>query len=399
MFQSDFPLLKKHPNFVYLDSASTAQKPDKVIDAMQDIMNNKYANIHRGSYALSEMSEMLYDESKEMVRKSIGAESRHEILYTYNATYASNFLSRSLVKSGILKKGDVILLSLLEHHANIVPWQILSEEYGVIIRWVNVTDDGRIDYEDLEKKLPWVRLVSLTAASNVTGAVTDIRKVKELLDALSDRPLFVIDASQWLPHFSLEVSKDGIDFLFATGHKVMSDTGIGILYGRKDLLRSISPALCGGGAINSVSEGWYEAAGLPYRFEPGTPHIVWAASLLAAFQYIESIWGYEVIEKYEQSIVEYALEKIRKLPPTIKLVGPKDSHLRLWVFSFVFENHHPRDIADALADVDICVRAGHHCTEPLHNHFGLPATLRMSTYLYTTKNDIDRFFDGIAWIL
>ena len=399
MFTKDFPIFTTHPDLTYLDSASTAQKPKMVQDAMNEIMKGKYANIHRGSYILSEMSETLYEDSKEMVRKMIGAESRHEIIYTYNATYASNLLTRSLVKSGILEKWDIVLLSLLEHHANIVPWQILAEEYGIVIEWIGVTEDGRIDYRDLEKKLPSAKLVSLTAASNVTGSVLDFEKVSTLLSALPSRPLFVVDASQGLPHFAIDVVWYGIDFLFATGHKVMSDTGIGILYGKKELLKKMNPALCGGWAINSVSESGYEAAWLPYRFEPGTPHIIGAASLLAAGQYIESIGGYSVMEQYEQALVEYALEKIRELPNSVKLIGPMDASLRLWVFSFAFENHHPRDIADALADVWICVRAGHHCTEPLHNHFGLPATLRMSFYIYNTKKDIDRFIEEMKVLL
>lgn len=392
MFQSDFPLLLNHPGLVYLDSASTAQKPKIVQDAIWEIMKGKYANIHRGSYILSEMSETLYEASKDALKIMIGAESRHEIIYTYNATYASNLLARSLVKSGLLTRGDKVLLSLLEHHANIVPWQIMSEEYGIVIEWVGVTHDGRIDYEDLERKLPWARLVSLTAASNVTGSILDFTRVQWLLDACEQRPIFVVDASQGLPHFSLEVAHYGIDFLFATGHKFMTDTGIGFLYGKKEHLKKMNPALCWGWAINWVTENGYEAAGLPYRFEPGTPHIIGAASVLAAAEYIESIGGYSEIEKYENSLVVYALEKIRELPPSVKLIGPKDPKLRLWVFSFAFEQHHPRDIADVLAEKNICVRAGHHCTEPLHHHYGLPATLRMSLYIYNTKADIDAFF-------
>ena len=364
---------------------------------MTDIFTNSYANIHRGSYDLSEKAETLFESSKEKVREFLSASSRHEIIYTYNATYAFNLLARSLVKSGLLEKWDTILLSLLEHHANIVPWQILAEEYGVIIKWVNITPDGRIDMDDLWEKISWAKLVSLSAASNVTWAILDFAKLRNIMENLSNKPLLIIDWSQSFPHFAVDVVRENIDFFIATWHKVMSDTGIGILYGKKQLLQIMKPALCGGGAINSVSESWYEPAWLPYRYEPGTPHIAWAASLLASLEYIESIGWYEMIEAYEHELVEYTLQSLGKLP--FQLIGPKDAKNRLGVFSFFFENHHPRDVADMLAEKNICVRAGHHCTEPLHNHFDLPASLRMSLYIYNTREDIDSFINAIALML
>jgi cysteine desulfurase / selenocysteine lyase len=399
MFRHDFPIFQAYPDLVYLDSASSAQKPRVVIESMKEMMEGKYANIHRWSYDLSEMSEMIYEKSKKKVTEFISAHSPHEIIYTYNATYALNLLARSLVKSGILVKWDRVLLSLLEHHANIVPWQIAAEEYGIIIDWVGITPDGRIDYDDLERKISWVKVLSITAASNVTGAMTDFAKIRNSIDRLIEKPLVIVDGSQSFPHFSIDVERNGIDFFIATGHKVFADTGIGILYGKKEHLKIMQPALCGGGAINSVSIDWYEPAWLPYRYEPGTPHIIWAASLLAALEYIESIWGYEVIEKYERELVEHTLEKIKELPPSVRLIGPTDAKDRLWVFSFYFDRHHPRDVADVLADADICVRAGHHCTEPLHAHFGLPATLRMSLGIYNTKEDVDKFIEKIRNIV
>jgi cysteine desulfurase / selenocysteine lyase len=245
MYRSHFPILEKNENLIYLDSASTAQKPKRVVEALTEMMEHGYANIHRGSYDLSERAEQVYEDSKEYIRKYIGAHSRHEIIYTYNATYAFNLLVRSLVKSGYLKKGDTVLLSLLEHHANIVPWQILSEEYGIQIEWIGVTDDGRVDLEDLKLKVKNVNLLSVTAASNVTGAITDLAYISDILKESSDRPLFVVDASQALPHFPLNVEELGIDFAIATGHKAMTDTGVGILYGKKSHLQKMLPAFCG----------------------------------------------------------------------------------------------------------------------------------------------------------
>lgn len=398
MFRSDFPIFSTHPETIYLDSASTAQKPKKVIDSMSDIFSNSYANIHRGSYDLSERSEMLFESSKEKVREFLSAQSQHEIIYTYNATYAFNLLARSLVKSGLLGSWDTILLSRLEHHANIVPWQIIAEEYEIKIEWIAITPDGRINMDDLAEKISWAKLVSLSAASNVTGATLDFVKLREITNTLTNKPLIVIDGSQSFPHFAINVVEEDIDFLIATWHKVMSDTGIGILYGKKQLLQNMKPALCGGGAINTVSESGYEPAWLPYRYEPGTPHIAWAASLLASLEYIESVGWYEAIESYEKELVEYTLKALENLPSSVRLVGPKDSKNRLGVFSFFFENHHPRDVADMLAEKNICVRAGHHCTEPLHNYYNLPATLRMSLYIYNTREDIDTFIENILEI-
>jgi cysteine desulfurase / selenocysteine lyase len=214
---------------------------------MVDMMHGHYANIHRGSYDLSEEAESLYEDSKELVRKYIGALSRHEIIYTYNATYAFNLLARTLAKSNVLNKNDIILLSLLDHHANIVPWQILSEEYGIKIEWIGVTSDGRINLDDLREKMKLnPKLVSLTAASNVTGAISDLTTISSILDTASVRPIFVVDGSQSFPHFFVNVEGLNIDFFIATGHKIMADTGIGILYGKKKLLQSLQPALCGG---------------------------------------------------------------------------------------------------------------------------------------------------------
>lgn len=257
---------------------------------------------------------ILYDNAKKKFAQFINAQSHHEVVFTYNATYAFNLIARSLVKTGILQKGDKVLLTKLEHHANIVPWQIIAEEYGIVIDWVGIDDNGALDYVDFAQKISSAKIVSLTGASNVTGEVLDLDKISEILSALDVRPMFIIDASQRFPHMAIDVQRYGIDILVATGHKVMSDTGLGIFYVRKDLLKQMQPAFCGGGAINGVTTDGYEAAGLPFRHEPGTPHIVGAVSLLAALEYIESIGGYETIENYERSLVEYFCSKLPELP-------------------------------------------------------------------------------------
>lgn len=403
MFRSDFPIFENKPNLVFLDSASSAQKPKQVIDAMSSFFANSYANIHRGAYDLSMESSLLYERAKEKIAEFLGADSYHEIVFTYNATYAFNLIARSLVKTGILKKWDIVLLSKADHHANIVPWQIIAEEYGVVIEWVNLHTDGTIDYADLENKAPHAKVISLTGASNVTGELLDLERVSQIVEASKiqskNNGIFILDGSQRFPHMGTDVAKYGIDIFIGTGHKVMSDTGIGFFYARRELLKTMIPAFGGGGAINFVHEDGYEPAGLPFRHEPGTPHISGAVSLLAALEYIESIGGFATIEKYEQELVEYTLEKIRELPSSIRLIGSKSPENRLGVFSFSFHNHHPNDVAEMLADEGICVRSGHHCTEVLHNHLGIGGSLRMSLYLYNTRADIDRFFETLVKVV
>ena len=252
MFRSDFPIFTTHPGLVYLDSASTAHKPQRVIDALSHFFATDYANIHRGSYDLSMESSRLYDRAKLAVAKKLNT-TPAEIVFTYNATYAFNLIAQGLVKSGYLTKGDTVLLSKVEHHANIVPWQIIAAEYGILVDWVELHADGTLDYDSLEQKLPHAKVLSITGSSNVTGEVLDLERVKEMIEGLKSKPIFILDGSQRFPHMETDVARYGIDFFVATGHKVMSDTGIGFFYGRKNILQKMDPAFCGGGAINSVT--------------------------------------------------------------------------------------------------------------------------------------------------
>lgn len=393
MFKSDFPIFSKNENLIFLDSASSTQKPSLVIDWMKNFFETDYANIHRGAYDLSMNSSILYDKAKKKLAEFLWANSHNEIVFTYNATYAFNLISRALVKSGILTQNDTVLLSKADHHANIVPWQIIANEYGVKIEWINLNSDGTIDYSDLESKISNAKVLSITGASNVTGEILDVQKVQNILEKLENKPLWIVDGSQRFPHLKTNVVDLGIDLFVWTGHKVMSDTGLGFFYGKKELLKTLEPAFCGGGAINGVTIENYESAGLPFRHEPGTPHIAGAVSILKALEYIDSIGGYEQIEKYEKDLVEYALQKFSNLPSNIHLIGSKNIENRLGVFVFYFDNRHPHDIAEILADNGICVRSGHHCAEPLHHELGIGASLRASLYIYNSREDIDQFFE------
>lgn len=323
--RSDFPIFSHHPDLVYLDSASTAQKPSMVIDGMKHHMEHGYANIHRGSYILSEESEVLYHASKEAIVRLINAHETAEISYNYNATAALNILVTSLIASGELKSGDKVLLSRAEHHANIVPWLIARETAGIEVEFVGLDADFGLDFADFQEKLTGdVRVVALTAASNVTGAVFDLARVRDIIRANSTPILFVVDGSQAVPHFRLDVQAFDIDYLVFTGHKMMADTGIGIMYGKKALLKNLTPSVGGGGAINWVREDGFAPAGLPSRFEPGTPHIIGAGSLLRAVEYMESIGGYNELERIERDLVHHTLMKwhaFKQNFPEVQLIG------------------------------------------------------------------------------
>jgi cysteine desulfurase/selenocysteine lyase len=396
MFRSDFPIFSTHPNLVFLDSASSAQKPKIVIDSLSHFFSSSYANIHRWAYDLSMESSQFYEQAKTSIAKCLNLTSYHEVVFTYNATYAFNLISRALIKTGKLKMWDTVLLSKADHHANIVPWQILAEEYGITIDWIELHSDGTLDYESLSSKITNSTVISISGASNVTGEILDLERVRIMIQSQWVPPLWILDGSQRFPHMKTDMSQYGIDIFVATGHKVMSDTGIGFFAAKKEFLQKLIPAFCGGGAINAVTIEWYEVAWLPFRHEPGTPHIAGAVSLLASLDYIESIWGFEVIEKYEQELVAYTLEKIKNLPKWIRLIGSNKQENRLWVFSFSFDDHHPNDIAEILADLGICVRSWHHCTDPLHTSLGIRGSLRMSLYIYNNKQDIDTFFDELV---
>ena len=435
--KQDFPIFQTHPDLVYLDSTATSQKPDMVIDGVADYLRSSYANIHRGSYDISEVSEKLYEDSKKIVARHIGAESWREVIYTGNSTYALNFLAQSIWRTGLLKKWDTVLVTIVEHHANVVPWLILAEDYGINVEFVGVTDSFDIDYNDFRDKLTdKVKIVSLAHVSNTTGQVFDIANVNSLLLARygKQRPMLIVDGSQSVPHFAVDVDTLWCDAMFFTGHKVFADSWIGVLWAREELLMTLKPIFSGGGAIGEVKQRSFTHSNkLPDKFEPGTPNLGGAVSMLKAFEYIESIGGYKKMEEIERDLVKYSLEKFEALNSSlqapssqpspleekeqatnrqknaallsskgeeiqrwgccVKLIWSTSSARRVGVFTFVVSWIHSFDISDYLAESNICIRAWQHCAEPFMEYVGQQHTCRMSLQVYNTKEDIDMFFE------
>ncbi len=388
--KKDFPIFKNNPWLVYLDSTASSQKPSMVIEWIKYYLDNCYSNIHRWMYDIATKSEEMYNMSKKKVAEIIWTESYKEIIYTYNSTYASNLLTWSLRRSKILKAWDKVLLSIVEHHANIVPWLILKEEIGIEIDYVDVDENFDMDFDDFIKKYDEkVKVISMTHVSNVTWQVFDLERVWKLK---RDDTLFIIDASQSIPHFSLNVQKLNADFLYFTWHKVLADSGIWVLWWKTKLLEELKPAFSWWWAILKVDKDCFVDAKIPDKFEPGTPNLSWAVSLLKAIEYIESIGWYEKVEEIENDLVKYSLDKFNSRH-SIKLIWSTKSKNRVWVFSFIVENIHSHDIADKMAENNICIRSGMHCAHPFLAKIWLAHTCRMSLYIYNTREDIDKFFE------
>ncbi len=395
-FKGDFPIFSNNSDLIFFDSTATSQKPKMVIDGITDFLSNNYSNIHRGMYDIAQNAETLYKQSKVKTAEVLNADSFKEVIYTFNSTYALNLLAQTLRKNNKLLKGDTVLVSIVEHHANVVPWLILKEEIGINVEYVQVDENFDIDFEDFEKKYDdSVKVISFTHVSNVTGQVFDLQKIWELK---RKDTLFVVDASQSVPHMKVDVKAIWCDFLFFTGHKVFADSGIWVLWGKLALLEEMECAFSGGWAISEVNFDSYRSCGLPDKYEPGTPNVTGAVSLLKAFEYIDSIWGYEKIEQIEHDLVEYFLQKAEKFPQ-FKIIGSTSVENRVSVFGFVIDGIHSHDIAEIMAEKNIAVRSGKHCAHPLFKTYGHAHSVRASLYIYNTKEEIDTFFDIIQEII
>lgn len=393
--RADFPSLHQevHPGkrLVFLDSAASSQKPRQVIDAISAYYEHDHANVHRGIHVLSERATDAYESARDKVRDFINAASRREIIFTRNTTESVNLVAATWGRAN-LHPGDVVVLSEMEHHSNLVPWQILAQEKGVSLRFVPVTDDGRLDqdaYAAFLREEP-VRLVSLVQVSNVLGTVNPVKDM--IAQAHAAGALFMIDGAQSVPHLAVDVQALDVDFLAFSGHKMAGPTGIGVLYGKRDLLEAMPPYMGGGDMIKRVTlEGstWNE---LPYKFEAGTPSIAQAVGLGAAVDYLSHL-GMDNILAHERHVVDYALDRLSEVPG-LTLYGPAPD-LRNGVATFSLQDLHAHDLAQLLDAEGVAVRAGHHCAMPLHKRLGVPATARASFYMYNTRADVDTLIEAI----
>ena len=389
IYRDDFPILKrkiKNNDLIFFDNGATTQKPIQVIDAISDYYKNYNSNIHRSVYTLGDESEKIYEESKHLVKEFINANSHEEIIYTSGTTESMNFIARIIEQD--VEDGDEIILTYMEHHANLVPWQQLAIRKNLTLRFLDLDELGRININQLKELInDKTKIVSICHASNVLG---NINPVYEIGSLLNDKNIyFVVDAAQSVPHMKIDVVKMNCDFLAFSAHKMCGPTGIGVLYGKKNLLEKFDPVEFGGGMIGVVEEKSSTWAILPDKFEAGTPLLAEAAGLGATIKYLEDI-GLENIESYTKELTKYLYDELSKIS-NIKIYGTNEISDRVSLVSFNLEGVHPHDLTSFLDEKGICIRAGHQCTQPLLGKLGAYSVARASLYFYNTKEEIDFF--------
>jgi cysteine desulfurase/selenocysteine lyase len=393
--KKDFPILERRINghrVVYLDSASSSQKPNAVLQTMNNYYETTHANVHRGVYSIAEEATALYEGSRTKIRRFIRAASDREIIYTKNVTEALNLVSNSWGRAN-LRAGDAILLTEIEHHANLVPWLMLKEALGIEIRYIPLGEDGQLDLTDLDRLVDGVKLVGVTAMSNVLGTLTPVRRIADAAHAAG--ALVVVDAAQYVPHLATNVNDFGADFFAFTGHKMLGPTGIGVLWAREELLDAMPPFLGGGDMIRDVRLDGFTPNELPWKFEAGTPPIAEAIGLGAAVDYLEAL-GMDAVRRHEVQVTAYALRALKERHgERIDIHGPVEPAMRGGVISFSFGGLHPHDISQVLDAAGVCVRAGHHCAKPLMRRLGVAATARASFYVYNDEADVDALNDAL----
>lgn len=394
--KKDFPLLEREINgkpIVYLDSANTSQKPRQVIDAMSRFMETSYAPINRSAYQLAAESTDAFESARSAVRRFINAPKVHEVIFTKNATEALNLVAQSW-GSANLRPGDAVVLTHMEHHANIVPWHMLAAERGIELRWVPLTADGQLDLTNLPGLLDGAKIFSFTAMSNVLGTLTP---VKQLVDAAhAAGAIAIVDGCQYVPHNPTDVQAWGADFLAFSSHKLCGPSGIGVLWGRESLLDAMPPFLGGGNMIADVRLDGFTCAELPAKFEAGTPAITEAVGMHAAISYLSSL-GMDNVRTHEIEVTKHAIDTLKaRYGDDITIHGPTDTAVRGATLSFKFKDVHPHDVSQVLDQANVCVRAGHHCAKPLMKLLGANATARASFYIYNSNADADALADALA---
>lgn len=392
-YKTDFPILNQQINgedLVYLDNAATTQKPEAVIKAVADYNRSLNANPHRGAHTLSVRATQAYEEAREKLKNFIGAEKAEEIIFTRNATESLNLLANSL--AGFVEAGDEIVISALEHHSNILPWQQLAEKKNLNLKFLYPDQDYRIPLAEVKEKITEkTKIFSIGQMSNVSGVINPVSKMAEY--AHQKGALVVVDGAQGAPHIKTDVQDLGADFYAFSGHKMLGPMGIGVLYGKKELLEKMPPFLRGGGMIEYVKEQESTFASLPEKFEAGTPNVEGAVGLAAAVDYLDEI-GLEKIKAHELELTAYALEKMKKLD-YLELAGPVDLKDRGGIISFNVKDIHSHDVATIVDSQGIAIRSGHHCAQPLMQYYRLNSTGRISFYLYNSKSEVDRFLAAL----
>lgn len=390
--RKDFPILDQIVNdepLVYLDNAATTQKPKAVLEAVNRYYQEDNANVHRGVHTLAERATASYEAARETVRRFINASSTKEVLFTRGTTTGLNWIGRFAEE--ILEEGDEVLISIMEHHSNILPWQEACRKVGAKLVYVYLKDGG-LDLEDFRKKLTdRTKFVSIAHASNVLGVINPVQEIAQL--AHEKGAIVVVDGAQSVPHMKIDVQKLDADFFVFSGHKMAGPTGIGVLYGKEQYLNQMSPVEFGGEMIDFVYEQSATWKELPWKFEAGTPNMAGAIGLAAAIDYLEAI-GMDAIERHEQDLIAYVFPKLQAIEG-LKIYGSQDLVKRSGVISFNLGDLHPHDLATALDYEGVAVRAGHHCAQPLIQYLGVPATARASFYLYNTKEDCDKLVEAL----
>ncbi len=392
----DFPIFKRLINnkpIIYLDSTATSLKPQKVIDSINEYYTQYSVNIFRGLYTLSEEATEKYEQARQKVATFIGAQNPNEVIFVRNATEAINLIVYSWGRLNI-EEGDEIISTVMEHHANIVPWQELSSETGSVLKYIDINDEYKLNLQNLDKLItPKTKILTLTHVSNVLGTINPIKEIIKIAKKRNKDIKVIIDAAQSVPHMPVNVKEIGCDFLVFSGHKMLGPTGTGVLWGKFDLLDAMVPFQMGGEMIREVHLDHTIYKKPPHKFEAGTPHIAGAIGLGAAVDYLSSL-GLDAVRAHEKELVSYALKRLSEIPG-LTIYGPKDPEIKGGVVAFSIKGLHPHDIAEILNQDNICIRSGHHCAMPLHIRLGLGATSRASFYIYNVKEDVDKLVAGL----
>ena len=392
--RAEFPALQQEVHgkpLVYLDNAATTQKPRVVIDAIRRYYEHDNANIHRGVHALSERATAMYEQAREAVRGFIHAKSVAEVIFTRNATESINIVARAWGDANV-RAGDEVLITAIEHHSNIVPWQMLRDERGIVLRYIPMLPDGTLDLEAARRLIgPKTKLLSITAMSNALGTIVPLHEIIPLAKAQGATVL--VDGAQSVPHLAVDVQALGADFLAFSGHKMLGPTGIGVLWGRFELLDAMQPFLGGGDMILTVSMERSTWAEVPAKFEAGTPNIADAIGLGAAVDYLAAL-GMDAVRRHEVEITDYALRRLADVPG-VTIFGPMDAEQRGGVVSFELEGVHPHDVGQVLDTKGVAIRTGHHCAQPVMAALQVPATARASFYIYNTTEEVDTLASAI----